>query len=82
MNAVAERWVRSAKTETLNRMILIGERSLRRALLEFCDHYHSERPHQGLDNNLIRGCAPTRLGKVAVSERIGGILKYYYRAAA
>lgn len=38
MNAVAERWVRSVKAETLNRVILVGEASLRRALSEFGIH--------------------------------------------
>ncbi len=81
-NAFAERWVRSIKTEILNRMILVGEQSHRRALSEFCAHYHEERPHQGLDNNLIHGCGSSGVGEVIVNERLGGILKHYYRAAA
>src|SRR5499426_503855 len=39
----AERWVRSVREECLSRLILFGERSLRRALSEFIAHYHSER---------------------------------------
>ena len=39
MNAICERWVPSVKTECINRIILVGEESLRRALLEFCNHY-------------------------------------------
>ena len=45
LNAFAERFVRTVKSSCLDRMILIGESSLRRALSEFDLHYHSERNH-------------------------------------
>ena len=54
LNAYAERFVRSIKEECLNRMIFIGQASLRRAVAEFMEHYHEERNHQGLGNRLIR----------------------------
>src|SRR5262249_60271570 len=47
LNAYAERWVRSVKEECLSKVILLGERSLRRALKEFGEYYHAERKHQG-----------------------------------
>jgi putative transposase len=53
LNAFAERFVRSIKAECLSRMILIGEGSLRRATAQFCEHYHGERNHQGLENKII-----------------------------
>jgi putative transposase len=53
LNAYAERFVRSIKEECLGRMILIGERSLTRAVDQFCEHYHGERNHQGLGNKII-----------------------------
>jgi putative transposase len=43
LNAYAERFVRSIKEECLDRMILIGQASLRRAITQFVAHYHSER---------------------------------------
>src|SRR5215471_7155847 len=52
-NAYAERFVRSIRSECLDRLILFGERRLLRALDEFVAHYHGERNHQGLDNELI-----------------------------
>ena len=52
-NAYAERFVRSIKEECLDRMIPLGERHFRRAVAEFVAHYHCERNHQGLDNELI-----------------------------
>jgi putative transposase len=85
LNAHAERWVRSVKDECLSRLILFGEASLRHALHEYVDHYHHERTHQGKGNVLIfpssrhdRG----REGPMRCRERLGGLLKYYHRAAA
>ena len=50
LNAHAERFVLSVKSECLSRMIPFGEASLRRALEAYLAHYHGERNHQGLDN--------------------------------
>ena len=82
LNAYAERFVRTIKESCLQRMILFGEGSVRRAISEFAAHYHSERNHQGLDNKLI--CPEPNLvrngGDVKRRERLGGKLNYYYRA--
>jgi hypothetical protein len=58
----ATRLVRSIKEECLNRIVPLGEWHLRRALTEFVRHYHHERNHQGLANELIEGlpARPTR----------------------
>jgi len=48
LNAFVERYMRSMKSECLNKMIFFGEDSLRRALAEFTEYYHHERNHQGL----------------------------------
>ena len=53
LNAYAERWVRSVEQECLSKVILFGERSLRRALNEYVEHYHAERNHQGKSNVLL-----------------------------
>ena len=83
-NAFAERWVRSVKQECLSKLILFGEGSLKRALTEFTAHYHSERPHQGKGNTLLfpsQNQAHPEGSHLVCKERLGGILKYYYRAA-
>jgi putative transposase len=81
-NAYAERFVRSIKEECLNRVIPIGERHFRRVMHEFVEHYHHERNHQGLDNELIVGQPfPVHAGKIRRRQRLGGLLNYYYRAA-
>jgi transposase InsO family protein len=84
LNAYAERFVRSIKDECLNRMIFIGQGSLRRAVAEYIEHYHRERNHQGMENRLI--CAPTAMaandGHIRRNARLGGMLNFYHREAA
>jgi putative transposase len=81
-NAHAERFVRSIKDECLNRVIPLGERHFRKAMHEFVEHYHRERNHQGLDNELIDGLPSAEdAGRIRRHQRLGGSLNYYYRAA-
>jgi hypothetical protein len=81
-NAHAERFVRSIKFECLHRMIPLGERHLRRAIGEYVVHYHHERNHQGLDNELIvRVASPRGAGTVRRAQRLGGLLNFDHRAA-
>jgi transposase InsO family protein len=84
LNAYAERFVRSVKSECLAKIIPLGERHLRKAVKEYTEHYHFERNHQGLGNELIQKPSgePNPYGAVECQERLGGILKYYYRRAA
>jgi putative transposase len=84
LNAYAERWVRSVKEECLSKVILFGERSLRRALRDYVDHFHAERNHQGKGNMLLfpRNTDRHREGQVRCHERLGGLLRYYHREAA
>jgi transposase InsO family protein len=82
-NAYAERFVRAIREECLDRTIPLGERHLRRTLADFAAHYHGERNHQGLDNEVIdRPLGLRSGGPVRRRERVGGLLSYYYRAAA
>jgi len=84
LNAYAERFVRTIKQSCLDRTILVGEASLRRAVAEFIEHYHRERNHQGLRNQLIEPLRFHRIDdrRILTRERLGGLLKYYYRPAA
>jgi putative transposase len=84
LNAYAERWVRSVKEECLSKVILFGERSLRRALSAYVDHFHAERNHQGKGNVLLfpRDTNRHREGPVRCRERLGGLLRYYHQEAA
>ncbi len=84
LNAHIERFMRSIKSEALNRMIFLGEKSLRHATNSFIRHYHEERNHQGLGNEIIEpGDEVGQVaGKIECQERLGGLLRYYYRDAA
>jgi len=84
LNAHAERFVRSIKSECLSRMIPLGENHLRVSIRAFVAHYHLERNHQGLDNELICSAQDSLEsdGRIRCRERLGGTLRYYYRDAA
>jgi len=84
LNAYMERWFRSLKSECLDRMIIFGRKSLENAVREYIEHYHSERNHQGLGNELIEPVhgAGVVAGRIECRERLGGTLKYYHRRAA
>jgi transposase InsO family protein len=84
LNAYCERFVRSIKEEALERIVMLGERSLSHVLHEYLTHSHRERNHQGLDNRLIApeegvGC---QTGLMVRRARLGGLLSYYHREAA
>ena len=82
MNAFAERFVQSIKSECLDRLILVGEDSLRRAISNFVAHYHAERANQGLGSERIHRDTAIGHGDVLANERLGGLLKHYHRRAA
>jgi putative transposase len=88
LNAFAERWVLSVKSECLDHFLVLGESHLRYLLAEYLAHYHQHRPHQGLGNELLTGepgPPPQPLAAardVQVSERLGGLLKHYHVRAA
>jgi hypothetical protein len=65
-------------------LVFFGESSLRRAVSEFVMHYHEEHNHQGLENKIIRPEFPEfpTQGTIRSRNRLGGLLRYYYRKAA
>ena len=78
----------SLKSECLDKLVPLGDRHLRFAISEFVEHYHRERNHQGLDNRLITPIIVPANDNADLAalierrERLGGLLSYYYRAAA
>lgn len=82
LNAYAERFVRSIREECLGQVIPLGERHLRWVIGEYIEHYHRERSHQGLGNELIEATRERGPGPVTCRERLGGLLRYYHRRAA
>jgi putative transposase len=80
LNAYAERFVRSIKSECLSKLVLLGESHLRAAVHEYLIHYHEERNHQGLGGQIIVPPANiNRPGPIVCRERLGGLLRFYHR---
>ena len=75
-----ERFVRSIKSECLERMLIFGEAHLQYCIEQYVQHYHQERPHQGLGNEII---SPQQqgTGRIECQERLGGMLKFYRKVA-
>lgn len=84
-NAVAERWVRTVRSECLDDLLVVGRRHLERILREYLAHYNTERPHRALapaapagESQGPRGSPPTMIDRRDV---LGGLI-HEYRAAA
>jgi putative transposase len=81
-NAFAERWVRTARSECTDRMLIFGERHLRAVLSEYAAHFNRHRPHRSLD---LRAPADepkvTRLpiGQIQRHDVLGGLIREYRR---
>jgi putative transposase len=90
LNAFAERFVLSIKSECLDHFIVLGEAHLKYLVSEFVDgSYNCTRPHQGLGNVPLAESyepplpqQPTRAQEVLCKERLGGLLKSYHLQAA
>ncbi len=84
LNAFMERFNGTIKQECLNRIIPIGEESVRHAVKTFLSYYHQERNHQGLKNKLLFPSEEINRdnGAICRREHLGGLLNYYYRRAA
>ena len=61
-------------------MVFFGESSLRRVLRDYLEHYHDERNHQGIGNELIQRRILPKTGDITSCDRLGGLLRYYYQA--
>jgi transposase InsO family protein len=85
-NAYAERFIRTVRTECLDRVLLLGERHLRSVLKTFIEHYNCERPHRGLD--LVAPEGTKDVSPLTIEDSIGrrallgGLIHEYYRRAA
>lgn len=93
-NAYVERFIQSLQVECLDHFLVFGEKHLDYLVREYVEHYHEERPHQGLGNRRVNDLGPPglrRQGNEAVLSlasgvlrrtRLGGLLTYYHRGAA
>jgi len=81
---VLSRFVKSIKSEALNKFIPMGEDFLRHVIKEYLEHYHSERNHQGEDIGNALLFPDDRMdgdpgGEIVTDTRLGGLLKFYWR---
>lgn len=82
-NAVAERWVRTVRSECLDKLLILNEAHLRRVLNEFLTYYNQRRPHQGLDQQSpIERQEPLTEGLIQKRKVLGGIINDYFRLPA
>src|SRR6266540_2005496 len=91
-NAFAERWVRTARQECLDWMLIWDRRHLERVLGEYVRHYNDQRPHRSLALRPPRGLdigaapgrsrAPWTAASVRRRDRLGGLVHEYYQVAA
>jgi putative transposase len=84
LNAYSESFVRTVKRECLDKMILFGESHVRHVIEQYISHYNIDRPHQGMGNRKLTEPPepPPKEGIVRCRQRLGGLLKSYFREAA
>jgi len=83
-NCIAERFVRTARQECLDHLLIFSRGHLERVLTAFIEHYHRARPHQGLDQRLPRPPTALRVvpgGELVREDRLGGLIHEYRWAA-
>jgi putative transposase len=84
-NAIAERWIGSARRKCLDRMLITGEPHLRLVLDEYVDHYNVYRPHRALQQKPPAGHAhpPAKVTGIRVMrrDRLGGLIREYTQVA-
>jgi putative transposase len=87
-NAIAERFVRTARAECLDWLLILSRRHLERMLRVFVDHYNGHRPHRSLDlgppdpgTPMLRPVATSRSDQVERRDRLGGLIHEYSLAA-
>jgi transposase InsO family protein len=88
MNAYAERFVRTARAECTDRLLIAGERHLRVVLSEYIGHYNTGRSHQGKgmglrapDDNPDVIAFPGPTARIQRRARLAGLINEYRQAA-
>ncbi|MEU5032118.1 integrase core domain-containing protein [Streptomyces milbemycinicus] len=80
-NAFAERWIRTARAECTDRLLITGERHLRTVLTTYAEHYNAGRPHRGLDLRAPDDdphIIPLPAGTVRRRQVLGGLLNEHH----
>jgi transposase InsO family protein len=84
-NAIAERWIASARRECLDRTLITSERHLQLVLDEYVEHYNTHRPHRALQQNPPAGRVhpPIEMTSMRIlrRDRLGGLIREYVQVA-
>jgi hypothetical protein len=82
-NAFMERWIRSAREECLDKLLIINQTHLRRVMRDYVGFFNTARPHQGLEQQIpVPKASGQGHGPVRCHNVLGGIIHDYYRDAA
>ena len=84
-NAIAERFVRTGRSECLDWLLILNRRHLESVLRVYVDHYNRERPHRALELRPPDPDTPqagSHVGEIHRRDRLGGLIHEYHRAAA
>ncbi len=74
-NAYAERWIRSAREECLDKLLIINQAHLRRAMREYITFFNTARPDQGLEQRIpVPKIGHENAGSVRSRAVLGGII--------
>ncbi|WP_236669503.1 integrase core domain-containing protein [Streptomyces antimycoticus] len=80
-NAFAQRWIRTARAECTDRLLITGERHLRTVLTRYAEHYNAGRAHRSLDLRAPDDdphIIPLPVGTVRRRQVLGGLLNEYH----
>lgn len=84
-NAIAERWISSARREYTDRLLVTDRRHLHAVLAEYVDHYNTHRPHPSLQQRPPQARAePAPPGdnvRILRRDRLGGLIHEYSQVA-
>jgi transposase InsO family protein len=85
-NAYAERFVRTARAECLDWLLIVGPRQLVRVLRVYVDHYNIQRPHRALGRRppdaILPSAPPPPMAAIQRRDHLGGGLLHEYHTAA
>jgi len=82
MNAIAERFIGSVRREALDYFIILNQKQLENILTKYIQYYNSQRPHQGIEQNVPKGYKPQKNGQILKMQVLSGLHHHYYRKAA
>ena len=82
MNAIAERFVGSARRDALDYFLLFNEKQIRNILKNYIFYYNNLRPHQGIDQQVPKGYLAQKKRDIRSKPILEGLHHHYFREVA